>query len=155
MLDWVHNNTINNNFFIDTSDVVQLLFRHSITNAIVFQNNICYSTTNLYASGYTSDSFVNEDNWNFVIDWRSNIFYSVTGGATGHTNAIINETGVAGIPTNSVTSDPLFTSLSPLNLSFQAGSPAPALGISPLSLGGIGAVQRHLVGATNLHRVSN
>jgi hypothetical protein len=140
---------ITNNFFIDTSDIVELRFRSERTNNIIFQRNICYSTTNLYAEHYQNG--VNVDNWSAVVDWHSNIFYSVIGQATGNTNTVGAETRVAGIPTNAVALDPKFTGLSSFNFSFQPDSPAPGLGILPLNVSQMGRVTALVLPASDLH----
>jgi len=57
-------------------------------------------------------------------DWRTNIMWAVNGNNSAN-------------PTNAVTADPLFVNTAS-DWSFQAGSPAPGLGIQPLSLAGIG-----------------
>ena len=139
MLNACYNHVITNNLFIDTTNFVKLQFRGVPTNNIVFERNICYSPTNIYAEFYQYPNDV--DNWNAVVDWSSNIFYSLVGGARGHDNYLDASTGVAGIPTNSVTLDPKFTRLSPLKISFQDDSPAPGLGILPLDLSGVGRIE--------------
>src|ERR1019366_10677496 len=108
MLNDCDSHVITNNVFIDTSGIVKLHLSN-VTN-IVFTKNIIYSTTNLYVD-YAINSY-DVDN-NSVVNWSSNILYSAVGGYFGLT----------GIPTNAVRSDPKFVSLSPLNPSFEAGSP--------------------------------
>jgi hypothetical protein len=75
----------------------------------MFSNNICYYCTNFYG-----------DN-NNLCTWNNNIFHS-TQGLTANLPSCIGGS----------TSDPLFTSV-PNNLSFQSGSPAPGMGIVPLT----------------------
>ena len=76
---------------------------------LMFSNNICYYCTNFYG-----------DN-NNLCTWNNNIFHS-TQGLTANLPSCIGGS----------TSDPLFTSV-PNNLSFQSGSPAPGMGIVPLT----------------------
>jgi hypothetical protein len=127
MLNMCYNHIITNNCFIDTSDIIRLQFMNTLKGNIAFERNICYSKTNIYVQ--FRQGWLDVDNWNAVIDWRTNVFYSAISGATG----------VMGMPTNAITLDPKFISLSPLNVSFQAISPAPALGILPLDTQRVGA----------------
>jgi hypothetical protein len=143
MLDWCYNHVITNNFFVDTSDIVRLQFMNTLSNSIVFARNVCYSPTNLYVEfmqGFPNDV----NNSGAVPDWGSDIFYSAIGGASGLT----------GIPANAVKLDPQFSSLSPLSLSFQPGSPALALGIVPPGIQRVG-VRARLDAASNLRVLSH
>lgn len=143
------NDIVRNNIFLNTSDIVELHFRGIDFTNCVFSRNICYCDTNLYASFYINWLGTDQqvDNYNAVVDWRSNVFYSVINQAWGGTNNNVGaENGVWGIPTNSVASNPLFVKvptgniqyLDDANFGFQPGSPCPGLGIQPLSLSGIG-----------------
>lgn len=95
---------------------------------ITFQKNIF-----LTQGGTKIRVFPDADTNLVVADWHSNIIWSVT--AQNGAN-----------PTNATSEDPLFVKvpsstpqwLNDIDLSFQAGSPAPALGIQPLTIAGIG-----------------
>jgi hypothetical protein len=133
----IHNNNqqpirIENNLCIDTrgsENLWQFLSRNS--NNVNMVRNVWKSdgTFNV-RSYYTSPQFdVNVT----VSNWLGNITYSVSGSNAAN-------------PTNATSSDPLFVKVptgqpvysTDMDLRFSAGSPAPALGIQPLSLLNIG-----------------
>lgn len=133
----LHNNnsklvTYENNLCLDTranEAMWQFLSRNS--NNVTFTHNVCtmpgtFNVRNYYLNPQMDVNIS-------VIDWTGNITYS-----TGASNA--------GNPTNATSADPLFVLvpsatpayLNQIDLTFQGGSPAPALGIQPLSIAGIG-----------------
>jgi hypothetical protein len=128
-----------NNVFANTRTEDTWLLFHNCDRPS-FSRNILLSQLRLVvdAEGLTYVPFSVNANV-AVLDWHSNILWSVTGLNSGN-------------PTNSTTSDPLFLNLQPLNAAFQPNSPAVALQISPLGLSGIGLFARGLLlPATDLH----
>jgi hypothetical protein len=136
-----------NNFFVNTRAENSTFYFESADRP-TWQRNIC-STKNTPLIYYVPvlPTLVNSNLC--VADWHRNIVWSTTS---------LNNN-----PMNATTADPLFVKV-PTNLprylndadfSFQAGSPAPGLGIYPLSLIGIGCSGSQLKGvllpASELH----
>ena len=121
-------NTFKNNFFINYSDIVTVHLGPAVACAsgqdVTMQNNVFWSL-GLFGSERTVDTAAN--------DWTGNITYSVA--------------GTTGQPTAATKTDPLIWrsarladlwQLRSLVFGFGASSPAPALGIQPIDLTGIG-----------------
>lgn len=112
--------TNKNNFYINTRTEDTCYMAAGNSTTYNFTNNVLRMT----AGALTLYSYPAANINNVVKSWVGTIIFSDTSNASN--------------PTNATSSDPLFTSLSPLVPSFQGDSPAPAMGIYPLSLSGIG-----------------
>lgn len=124
-----------NNIFVDTRPAESNVFFLNHTNAAcTWQRNILVAQGSLSGRTYyytVQNVYVSWDQ--AVADWHNNIVWSVNG---------FNGTN----PTNATTADPLFLKvpttppqyLEDADFRFGSGSPAPGLGIQPLSLEGIG-----------------
>ena len=150
---------VNSNILFNCSIPIEL---NEATSSNYFGNNVMIGTTatcpSYYFQSWTNQNRVWEKNvWIasgllssriavYVVD--HNEYYTIDLGCADWTGNITYSTGAsnAGNPTNATSADPLFvlvpTStpayLSQIDLTFQGGSPAPALGIQPLSISGIG-----------------
>jgi hypothetical protein len=143
----VTNSMCLNNYFVNTrAEDMWLHFHNSETTnghgAILFQQNIIRSAQKIVIDAQTGyRGFGSLDKNLAVNDWHNNITWSM-----GGQNSLN--------PTNATTADPLFADV-PTDSSFQAGSPAPGLGIHPPSLIGIGyngsQMKQVLLPASDLH----
>ena len=133
------NGTYLNNFFINTRPEDTILSFANCDLGAVFQKNILFSQNRARVNAANATYIDYSVNANVaVLDWQSNIFWSVAGLNSGN-------------PTDATTRDPLFLNLVPLNAAFQQNSPAAALQTSPLTLNSIGSdSQRPLLPATYL-----
>lgn len=102
---------------------------------IYSSTDIGSNTGTMLANVILSDTNILVDNPDVWPSWESNVFWST------YSPPLTNN-----VPVGAIRSDPLFRNvldtyplyLNDIDLTFQAGSPAPALGIQPLSIAGIG-----------------
>lgn len=129
-------NTLRNNVFINTDSGKQLYYFQSGTNKHTMAINNIWLSDGIVSPRIPVWNVNHNDYYAFdygASNWVGNIVYSVNGSNAGN-------------PASATSADPKFVKvptstpqyLTDIDLTFQAGSPAPALGIQPLSIAGIG-----------------